>query len=296
MITLYRRRRGPYVVRWQLFLRDRGAEIEPDGIFGPRTETATRSYQREHGLAADGIVGPRTLERANRDGAGIVPRRRAPATTTLGPLRPGFRWLGVERRRELFGAFRYQLNGRANGLGFDIVDGWDRTNIGMIYVPQIAHLPTHDWTGRGRILYGFSNNGRIRFNRRAAHQLRALWAAWEAAGLLDRVLTWDGSYVTRMMVGARNTPSNHAYGLAFDINVATNPWGRRPPAVGARGSVRELVAIANEHGFYWGGHWDRQYWDGMHFEIARLIEPGALPTLASMQEGAQVAPAADPAA
>ena len=36
-----------------------------------------------------------------------------------------------------------------------------------------------------------------------------------------------------------------------------------------KGCVRELVPIAHDHGFYWGGHFTRQ--DGMHFELARLF-------------------------
>lgn len=33
---------------------------EPDGIFGAKTESAVKTYQREHGLTADGIVGAQT--------------------------------------------------------------------------------------------------------------------------------------------------------------------------------------------------------------------------------------------
>ena len=35
-----------------------------------------------------------------------------------------------------------------------------------------------------------------------------------------------------------------------------------------KSSVRELVPIAHDHGFYWGGHFSRC--DGMHFEVARV--------------------------
>jgi D-alanyl-D-alanine carboxypeptidase-like protein len=50
--------------------------------------------------------------------------------------------------------------------------------------------------------------------------------------------------------------------------VAFNPLGAQPALVGRPGSVRELAPIANQHGFYWGGHFTRL--DGMHFEVAKL--------------------------
>ena len=40
-----------------------GSPTDPgaaDGDFGPRTEVAVKSYQTQHSLTADGIVGPRT--------------------------------------------------------------------------------------------------------------------------------------------------------------------------------------------------------------------------------------------
>jgi len=53
--TLRRNSRGPEVVTLQTCLR-----VSADGIFGPNTEAAVKKYQRERGLAADGIVGPLT--------------------------------------------------------------------------------------------------------------------------------------------------------------------------------------------------------------------------------------------
>jgi peptidoglycan hydrolase-like protein with peptidoglycan-binding domain len=59
--------RGPAVARWQDRLNDwlqvartdRG-RLAVDGIFGPRTEAATRDLQGTFNIAVDGIVGPAT--------------------------------------------------------------------------------------------------------------------------------------------------------------------------------------------------------------------------------------------
>lgn len=53
-------RQGPQVERVQQLLRRHAIPIRADGIFGRNTDSAIRSFQRVHGLPADGIVGPRT--------------------------------------------------------------------------------------------------------------------------------------------------------------------------------------------------------------------------------------------
>lgn len=52
---------GEYVLAWQKFLNMSGypCGIE-DGIFGKNTRLAVIDYQRDHGLTADGVIGPRT--------------------------------------------------------------------------------------------------------------------------------------------------------------------------------------------------------------------------------------------
>ncbi len=51
---------GPQVQLLQLALLRAGYALQPDGIFGARTTSALRSFQRRSGLSADGIAGPET--------------------------------------------------------------------------------------------------------------------------------------------------------------------------------------------------------------------------------------------
>ncbi|MDD2234725.1 MAG: glycosyl hydrolase family 18 protein [Desulfitobacteriaceae bacterium] len=61
MTTLRRGARGPEVRELQQLLINWGYNPGPvDGIFGIRTEQAVRLFQRDRGLAADGLVGPQT--------------------------------------------------------------------------------------------------------------------------------------------------------------------------------------------------------------------------------------------
>lgn len=55
--------RGRDVVRLQRLLAASGVPVLADGIFGPATRLAVRSFQAEHGLVRDGLVGPATWAR-----------------------------------------------------------------------------------------------------------------------------------------------------------------------------------------------------------------------------------------
>jgi hypothetical protein len=77
------------------------------------------------------------------------------------------------------------------------------------------------------------------------------YAASVAVGELD-----DWSYDNRRVRGA-NVKSNHAFGLAVDINALTNP-------VGTPGDMPdEVVRQWEAEGGEWGGDWERA--DPMHF-------------------------------
>ena len=54
-------------------LLQRKLNLIPDGIFGPITDEAVRDFQKSHGLAVDGIVGPKTWAAL---GVGSLPNTR----------------------------------------------------------------------------------------------------------------------------------------------------------------------------------------------------------------------------
>jgi hypothetical protein len=198
------------------------------------------------------------VEPAGRPWPLQTPRPNDPAW----PAPPAFSFVptGGAVRDQLFGRLEWRRTayGRREVV---ITNDWAARNLVNVQIPQLAGIVG----GAG---------GRVRFHRIAADQLRRLWRAWEDYGLLRIVLSYDGDFVPRTIASdprqqGYNVLSNHAYGVAFDINARWNGYGVRPALVGQQGSVRELVELANIHGFYWGGHWPAPVQDGMHFEWAR---------------------------
>ncbi len=251
---------GDDVERWQFFLVGQNHLLEVDGNFGNDTFDATSAFQTENHLDIDGAVGPDTLGRAMSLGFDPLEDAAAPANSGAAyPPCPNFNPLiSTADRQKLFGKFDFvSAPVPSNPENIRILGTWEQDNIVRVQLPQLVGVQ------------GAPHDGGARFHKKAADQLVALWKAWEDAGLLDRVLTWDGSFAPRFVRGSRTVLSNHAFGTAFDINAALNPRGTRPLLVGKKGSVRELVTIANDHGFYWGGHFVAKP-DGMHFEIAIL--------------------------
>jgi len=252
---------GAAVRRWQHFLLGQGLyHGAVDGDFGPVTHQATVAFQTRHRLGADGIVGNQTYGRAMLLGFNGVrdvdPRQAGPNF----PPTPAFSPLVSNRaRQQVFGAYEFESARNPNDPeAVQVLGSWEEDNIEWVNVPQLA---------------GFRNakrNGDIQFHRIAAKQLVDLWKAWDDAGLLGLVLSFEGSYVPRFVRGSRTVLSNHAFGSAFDINMRWNRLGAVPALAGQEGSVRELVETANQFGFYWGGHF-RDRPDGMHFEIAFVL-------------------------
>ncbi len=268
------------VQRWQHFLRRMGV-IEVggvDGRFGTATERATRTFQNRMGVPATGRLDAACHEAALAHGYVAVPDThydrdpaRKPAASML--KSPNAAW-----RAENLGCYVFEkprtddedivIRGDCSGTPAD----WTEARIMAVPIPQLVGIP------------GASSSGMIEAHLEAAPRITALFRAWEKAGLMHLVLSWAGCFVPRYRRPKKDEKpiaahgrkdssgvgdlSNHAFGSAFDINVSANGFDRPPAAMGARGCVRELVPIANELGFFWGGHFSTP--DGMHFELARL--------------------------
>ncbi|NPD04564.1 M15 family metallopeptidase [Nocardioides sp. zg-1308] len=94
-------------------------------------------------------------------------------------------------------------------------------------------------------------------------QLRAALLEVQQRGLADEIDPgqYAGCFYPRFIADT-TTLSNHAFGLALDLNVSGNQ----------RGSVgeidRDVVAIFKTWGFAWGGDW--RWTDPMHFELSEV--------------------------
>ncbi len=247
---------GSHVESWQNFLI--GQKLYSGiltGIFDAATKTATIVFQKKNGLQPDGVVGNKTFGKAMQLGFGGIDDDSIDKSGSNWPAKPSFNPLiSNPERQQVFGLFSFVSKPLPdNPEHIRITDDWESRNIITVPVPR---------------LIGIKGTDKVRFHKLAAGQLIQMWTEWERAGLLNLVLTWGGSFVPRFVRGNRTVLSNHAFGSAFDINVAWNLRGSVPALVGQKGAVRELVHIAHANGFYWGGHFSRL--DGMHFEVAQL--------------------------
>jgi len=255
-MTIKLKDKGENVKALQTFLK-----IKSDGDFGKKTEEAVKKWQQSNGLVADGIAGPKTLNAMKKVGLKITDSSiSSPSPIVPFPAKPSFPPLTTKAERDkLFGKIEYVANpSQENPEGIRITNGFETNNIVRVELPQLARATNGKYTA-------------MRFHKKCVFQLKGFFQELEEKGLLDRIIGYGGAYNARFVRGNKsNSLSNHAYGTAFDINVAWNPLKNEPAKSGEKGCVYELVPIAHKWGFYWGGHFSRL--DGIHFEIARIIE------------------------
>jgi D-alanyl-D-alanine carboxypeptidase len=108
--------------------------------------------------------------------------------------------------------------------------------------------------------------GPVTCNKVIFPQLKAALQDIIDQGLTDKIHPdqYAGCYYPRFIAGT-STLSNHAFGLALDINAVENQ----------RGTVglidRGVVQVFEKWGFTWGGDW--RYTDPMHFELNSIVTP-----------------------
>ncbi|SKA89332.1 Putative peptidoglycan binding domain-containing protein [Prosthecobacter debontii] len=255
---------------WQNFLVGQGFDPKgADGKFGKDTEAATIAFQKKNKLNDTGVVDNDTYAVAAVLGFKISTDLSTAQTSVNWPPRPtDFGPTNAEKRDAEFGWFDFKHKPEPKDYEhIEILGSWESDNLIVVEVPELATALK-------------KTKARARIHRKIKDPFLALWKAWGEASLLDRVLTWEGAFNSRFIRNKatpqnvkdknRDALSNHAWGTAFDINYEWNKLGQIPARVGKKGSVRELVQIANQYGFFWGGHFQNRP-DGMHFEWGKWV-------------------------
>lgn len=113
--------------------------------------------------------------------------------------------------------------------------------------------------------------GSATVNKQFAASLRRIDAAWQRQGASRYRVTSVGSYNCRNIAGT-NRRSNHAYGVAIDINPGQNPHCPSDRKCGGRNILitdmpPEFRQLFLREGWGWGGNWNSSK-DAMHFSKA----------------------------
>lgn len=133
--------------------------------------------------------------------------------------------------------------------------GFDPSMIKPLFVPQLVGIP--------RSSEGAVNTGNIQFHVAAHAQLLAAFVQIEQQGLLKKMISFGGARFQprlRKPLDAAGrpllsrSPSNHAFGTAFDVNARDGRFGA---------TARPFVEIFEANGFLWGNAFN----DPMHFEV-----------------------------
>lgn len=245
---------------WQAFLRGEllyfGA-IDDD--FGGITEIATKKFQKKYGLKDNGVVDNSTYLKAVSLGFHQTQVVVSVTDSTNFPPKPSFLPItGNATREKLFGKIQFiPAPTKDNPEGIKITNDFESKNIVRVNLPALSKATGGKFTA-------------MRWNKGCEYQLVKFFERLEKENLHTKILSYAGAFYPRFIRGSRTQLSNHSWGTAFDCNVPQNGLGKVPALIGKEGSVREIVLIANECGFYWGGHFDSRK-DGMHFEIAKII-------------------------
>lgn len=225
MATLKKGSKGPEVKVLQQRLLDHG--FSPgliDGDFGAATELAVKNFQLFKQLDADGIVGPITLAALTSDGGEpdqtVVPRKPRSYSEVI----------------TIFG------DPRTNA------DAFEAKYLAFCALPD-AFTVFPKVQGK----HGFTTHKLL------IPVFQKVFSEIEAAGLVDKIYSFDGCWNVRKISGSSNY-SLHSWAIAIDLNYVGNELGDTTPAMN-----KGVIAIFKKNGFFWGGDYTGRK-DPMHFE------------------------------
>ena len=160
--------------------------------------------------------------------------------------------LGVDEIKAIYGDFSYSEAGHGD---IKIAPPWTEQNIVEVAIPRLVEL---GWA-------------KLPVHRKAAAPLQRVFAQIKTFNLDWTIRSCAGCFVPRHKGhDPARTLSAHSWGIAIDLNAQWNGYGQQPAALGAVGSVRDLIGVFQNEGFAWGGYFQPDaFRDGMHFELAR---------------------------
>lgn len=218
---------GETVVNLQKQLKAIGLYTgKTDGKYGPKTQRAIKHFQQQYFV--DGIADDHTQKAIEN---AVSSWRKVKRLVLLDVPN------GLKEINKTFGVVKFDEAGGGNVV---IINDWQSENIESIDLPVVGRQMIH-------------------------YRLRTIFEAIFKE-LIDKGLDKDihqfGTFCPRhKMHDPKRGLSTHSWGIACDINWATN-------APGTVGDLdHRIVAVFERYGFDWGGRWE--YPDSMHFQYCK---------------------------
>jgi len=151
----------------------------------------------------------------------------------------------------LFGPVKFKTKHDTWVRGDDItfISGFNVKDITWVNIPELK-----DISG--------SHAGMVQFHKNGQTLLKAAFKEIKAQDLLPTIKTFGGSLNFRLRRPTNGKlsklPSNHAFGIAIDLNEDDGSNG---------GTVAPVAPILKKFGFLWG----KSFSDPMHYEIEKLL-------------------------
>lgn len=148
---------------------------------------------------------------------------------------------------------------RRTDQGFELLDNWVENNIVSVQIPALVGKPVYP---------NRTSDGNVLFFKGAIPQLKAALDEIRDKGLMDRIQSWDATYINSpLMAKHRPEPNEHNFAIAFDINVKAL---RSEFAQRTLTAMQDIAEIFEKHGFSWDGRKNPSPSAATHFEIIRL--------------------------